>query len=338
MEDAGMLPWQYSKKSGPFPWEGLHNKLPELLKVQAKDNTVFVMIFNESFAGLALNCIVSLVRYGRANNYIVGVVSQQSLQRCMQLRLPCYDASANATTITQAIDDSAKRNSLEWYHLVWAKTLVTNEVFRLGYDVGFADADTVFLKPALKVYSSYLDQYDADGTFMFEEKNTTDEKGNVALKQYLNSGNFFLKNNIRTQFVMDEWMRGYAEHKDENGNQLWLNWMPEMKIPSYKICHTKSQCAALKRQGLAAIKPHPNQYDGVGQYCTPDSIPDICSDRRLYIHAICKTGHLAKRHAFEQLGLWMIDIKVWPQDVKVSDPARNLLPCPGEEAWKATYH
>ena len=33
----------------------------------------------------------------------------------------------------------------------------------------------------------------------------------------------------------------------------------------YGICETREQCAALKQRGVAAIKPHPAQFDGRGQ-------------------------------------------------------------------------
>jgi hypothetical protein len=73
----------------------------------------------------------------------------------------------------------------------------------------------------------------------------------------------------------------------------------------YKICHNKSVCQMHREEDWAAIKPHPNQFRGRGAMCTPDSFEEgLCTDRRLYVHAVCKQGHHQKIAAFKKLGLW----------------------------------
>jgi hypothetical protein len=158
-------PWDIPREEAPrLPWEGLQNDLPALLQVQARGKEVAVIVFNEGFSALALNCLVSLIEYGRSPNYIVTSVGASSLAYCQALRLPCYDGAnllANITTYEQqqqqeaaavaaasggsggnasalSTDVDAKRYTTDWFHLVWIKTLVAHAVNGLGYDVLFA--------------------------------------------------------------------------------------------------------------------------------------------------------------------------------------------------------
>jgi hypothetical protein len=121
-----------------------------------------------------------------------------------------------------------------------------------------------------------------------------------------------------------------------SGNQLWLNRLEGM---AYKLCLSPAACARAAAEGVAAIRPHPNQFDGAGQMCTPESLAHfrggLCSDRRLYVHAVCRAGQHLKRRAFERLGLWMV--RVGPgdaPDVRAAVPPG--LPCSGG-AWRQDH-
>jgi len=295
-----------------------------------------LVIFNHGYAALALNLIVSLVRYAEVQNYIVGVVGNNSLASCITLRLPCY----NATSMSNTTEGSASRYTLEWFHLVWSKTLILDQVFKLGYHVMFSDADMVYMKPAAAAYNNLLDTYDADGTFMMEEQLRKFANGTQWVNRYINSGSFMLRNNERTRLMMADWMRGFSEHSENNGNQKWLNWMRGFKPPTYALCHTRSECAEVKAKGLAAIKPHPMQYEGMGALCTPKHLPDLCDDRRLYIHAVCLNGNNAKMWAFNQLGLWLLEpstLPELPQPLHIPSPKKAALPCSTQTAWEKHY-
>ena len=112
-------PREYHAGEGGFRWEGLHNNLRALLKAQAQDNAVAVVVFNHGFAPIALNCIVSLVRFGKAHNYIVAAIGDSSVEHCLELRLPCYNAS-EVVPKAKATDGDAGRNTQEWFNLVGA--------------------------------------------------------------------------------------------------------------------------------------------------------------------------------------------------------------------------
>lgn len=331
----GVLPWTVTDPA-PLPWEGLQDDLDGLLKVQAIDNTVSILVFNEGFYAVTLNCLVSMIKFGRLQNIIITAAGKSSLTRCKQLRLPCYDAANLMKNYgSKAAEGDTERNSPEWFQLVWVKTLIAHNVIKKGYDIMFTDADTVFLKDATTLYKTFVDENRADGTFMYEEANQTREDGTPYLNRYLNSGNFFLKSNERTKKMMDMWAVGYRFQSHTNGNQLWLNKLERL---GYKLCHNPGRCGNYTVQGWAAIKPHPNQYEGVGQMCTPDRFREgLCTDRRLYVHAVCRAGQHLKRKAFEKLGLWFVHVD--PEDpvkIRLSLPEDDRLPC-GGTTWALNY-
>jgi len=125
---------------------------------------VSVLVFNEGFLAVTLNCLVSMIKFARLDNIIVTAAGASSLERCQQLRLPCYDAAHLIKSYgSQAAEADTKRNSPEWFQLVWIKTLVAHAIIKRDCDVLFADADTVFLKDANKAYTEFLDRYNAGG-------------------------------------------------------------------------------------------------------------------------------------------------------------------------------
>jgi hypothetical protein len=124
-------PREFHKRDGSFRWEGLHNDLPSLLKAQAINNAIALVVFNHGFAPIALNCIVSLVRFGKAHNYIVAAVGDASVAHCTELRLPCYNATRVVKhkdfKMEHSTEGDAGRNTQEWFNLVgdgecWAHT------------------------------------------------------------------------------------------------------------------------------------------------------------------------------------------------------------------------
>ena len=159
----GRFPWDVPKSDiEKLPWEGLHGDLAALLKVQARGREVALIVFNDGFSALALNCLVSLISYGNSSNYVVAAAGAASLAYCRALRLPCFDGSRllqNTTAWGAApagagggggssgggkealgTDADAARGSADWFHLVWIKTLAAHAVNVLGYDILFAGA------------------------------------------------------------------------------------------------------------------------------------------------------------------------------------------------------
>ena len=85
-------PWLLANAT-QLPYAGLDSNLDKLLQVQAQRGWVALVPFLAGQEELALNCIASYLTHGKATNYIAYSFDPRSLQRCKQLRLPCYDAA-----------------------------------------------------------------------------------------------------------------------------------------------------------------------------------------------------------------------------------------------------
>jgi hypothetical protein len=108
---------------------------------QARDGAVSLVVFNEGFYAVTLNCLVSMIRFGRLRNLVVTAAGRGSLMRCKRLRLPCYDgAHLLKEHGSRAAEGDAARNSPEWFQLVWTKTLIAHAAITRGYNVLFAGA------------------------------------------------------------------------------------------------------------------------------------------------------------------------------------------------------
>lgn len=59
------------------------------------------------------------MRYGKAHNYIVAAVGDSSVEHCLELRLPCYNAS-EVVPKARASEGDAGRNTQEWFNMVRA--------------------------------------------------------------------------------------------------------------------------------------------------------------------------------------------------------------------------
>ena len=76
------------------PHLGLHNDLSALLAAQHSDQCISVFVFSRAVTRWALNSIYSLVTFGKATNFIVAATDAASLAKCLDLGLPCYNATA----------------------------------------------------------------------------------------------------------------------------------------------------------------------------------------------------------------------------------------------------
>lgn len=175
-------PWA-SPPGTRLPYMGLHNRLRKLLDRQAESRRVSITFFTVAQQAMLLNCVYSLVKYGKARNYIVVAIDHESLARCISLRLPCY----NATRILG--DFASSRDYLfgseQYRKLVHSKPAVVWEVFRLGLTIHFTDVDVTYLRDVWASYERLLGLTGADASFMNEYS-------------HLNSGNFIIRHNPRT--------------------------------------------------------------------------------------------------------------------------------------------
>lgn len=228
-----------------------------------------------------------------------------------------------------------------------AAMLLYFQVFKLGYDLLFTDADVVYIKDAFGAYNMLIDSKDADGSFMCELKRRH-HNGVVTKRQVsINSGNFLLRNNARTRALMDAWLRGAKS--GHNGSEQYLNLLVSLHSKSGNrtvgICSTKSEYSMLKSNNMAAIKCHPvNLEPGTEHLGKEDQLAAmrsrLCSDRRVYLHAIGQDVSNSMQHKKEwlqELGIWMTDIQPRSHRVVTTRPV-GVLPCPSHHAWILDYH
>ena len=111
----------------PPPHMGLHNELDALLAAQHSERCISVFVFSRAVTRWALNSIYSLVTFGRATNFIVAATDAASLARCLDLGLPCYNATAFLLG-RRGVAVSAHKLGLatpRYQALVWGQVVLT---------------------------------------------------------------------------------------------------------------------------------------------------------------------------------------------------------------------
>ena len=90
------LPAGQSASTTPHvtPHTGLHNDLSALLAAQHSEQCISVFVFSRAVTRWALNSLYSLITFGKATNFIVAATDAASLAKCLELGLPCYNATA----------------------------------------------------------------------------------------------------------------------------------------------------------------------------------------------------------------------------------------------------
>jgi hypothetical protein len=91
VEDPLTLPWLL-ESTAHLPYIGQEASLDRLLATQARRGWVLLLPFASGQEELALNAVASYMQFGKAANFIAHSFDNQSLERCKQLHLPCFDA------------------------------------------------------------------------------------------------------------------------------------------------------------------------------------------------------------------------------------------------------
>lgn len=181
-----------------FAYQGLHNDLRALLAQQAMRQSISVTFFTAAQRPMLLNCLYSLVNYGRALNYIVVTIDHTSLNECLRLRLPCYNATHMLGDLASEKDSSF--GSPQYRKLVHSKPGIVWEVLHLGLNVHFTDVDVSFLRRVWPSYNRLLQKTGADMVFMNEFT-------------HLNTGNFVIRYNERTVSAVRAWATAAPERE-----------------------------------------------------------------------------------------------------------------------------
>lgn len=185
----------------------------------------------------------------------------------------------------------------------------------MGYNVFQSDADTVYIRDALRTMDNAINKHAADGVFLQESP--------------LNTGNWYVRNTPEVQRVFTEWLKGVPAVNLTYHDQDRLG---TLKDKIYKVCADYWSCTTARREGLAAFFAHTRQMlKGICPYSPWDEDP--CHERRLYVHAICKSGVLNKTNCLAKLNLWFLDEDGALKSKKQISEQAPFLPCKAQIAW-----
>lgn len=306
------------------PYKGLHNDLESLLRARYVDgNPITVFLYTLGARIFLQNCIYSFVNYGKGHNYIVFAIGATSLQSCIQMKLPCYNATH---MVRSAINDSHHADFFtpDFINIGWVKIMAADAVFGFGYDVHVSDIDMVYMRHVSSL-ADFAARVHADGTLLTEE--SMPEPAGAEQSGYINIvniGSIYFKSNFRTKNLVRSWLFRAFEASD----QVVFNGMAYQQ---WGLCDSPASCKALRKSGKAAIIRHPSLWKEGS--CVRESI-DPCDTRALYVHILCVVGKEKKLEALRKLDL--LFIKDEASGAINESAGRQLSRCPPgrETAWK----
>lgn len=288
-EQYPQLPWQTGNSNTSY--HGKHNDLPSLLRAQAFDGWITVFAFSAPFKLLLLNCLYSLITFGKVSSYIVTAFDSESLRQCLELNLPCY----NGTHLTESKVTAQEQffNSPNYLNVVWSKVKLAQEVVQLNYTLHYSDVDVVYLKDIRQHYKALWSRFQPDAFFNVEDVEQ--------LETVVNSGVYVLSPNTRTIGLLAAWAA--SRRTGPRSDQTDQGGLNSLLYSHFAICTTPVTCALTKKRNLVAVyrMPTPNHHHCI----TPQT--HVCAQRILFIHAICIGDSHNKAKLFQQLKLWFID-------------------------------
>ncbi|KXZ49876.1 hypothetical protein GPECTOR_19g327 [Gonium pectorale] len=279
---------------------------------------------------LLLNSIASLVLLGNQHSYLVAATTQDALEQCQALRLPC----SNFTNL-----DSYNEKRVTWTKVLVAARLLS--VMPERSVLHTTDYDTVYLKPlapALYYFFHNGTRGRADLTMMRDEVplhtllSRSPTNASQTMVPLVNTGVVFAKQGGRTRHLYDRYASTAAGRRATEA--LGFH---RLMLRSWALCTDPYNCHAVTRHGVtAALARHGDPVFTPGTssqqpQCPPCTwaIPEAIDDggymvmdckydrnhcdirERLYVHAICTNN---KIETLRGLGLWFLqdddDLKV----------------------------
>lgn len=86
---AAALPWETASS----PWAGLANDLDSLLKQRAEGSAISLSIITAPWKHVVVYYVYSLEIFGNNKHHLIAAFDRDSLQACMDLKLPCWNAT-----------------------------------------------------------------------------------------------------------------------------------------------------------------------------------------------------------------------------------------------------
>jgi hypothetical protein len=302
-------PWLFPKSRTLFPYLGMHNDLDLLLKTMAyQSKKIMILGFNWHWQAMAQNNIFTLVRFTRTSNYIVVVGDELTLFVCIELNLPCYNASSYMSKFQKnvSVTHEGRFNDPYYLAMLWYSIPLYLDIFRKGYTIMKSDVDISYAgKDIWTTFELMINKTGADIIFMRENP--------------LNAGHFYTIPNDRVIAFFEEWIASQSSFRTLNDQQVLqhLNGRTYMVCNSIESCNRvkmlpmnrspRSQLRANNRESkMAAVFTYPSPFLRFGSICPPNKAINPCDQDVLYVHTICMTGLLTKVNKLKQLGFWLM--------------------------------
>ncbi|CAF2529438.1 unnamed protein product [Rotaria sp. Silwood2] len=306
---AQSSPWLFPKLRTLFPYLGMHNNLDALLRTMShKSKKIMIIGFSRHWQAMVQNNIFTIVRFTRTSNYIIVTGDELSLLVCIELNLPCYNATSYMLKLQKnvSMEHEATINDAYYLALVWYLFPLYLDILRKGFTIMKSDLDISYAaKDIWKTFELMIEETEADLIFMKENP--------------INTGQFYARPNERVLAFFEEWIDSYRFYQTYNDQQALAN----MKGKIYQICNSKESCNDVKTlpmhrtsnntlrinnqtSKMAAVLTYPSSFARYGDLCPPNNTMNSCNQDVLYVHTICLTGAQAKMNKLKELGFWLM--------------------------------
>lgn len=339
---ASAAPWLLPPRTSSLPYSGLEEDLDRLLEVQSRLRTgsggtalktVTAMVFSRRMAPLLQNTVYSMTKFGDVGGFVVGTYKKDDLDACLDLNLPCFNASA---FLPAPLDEHEVGQWGQWnyWKMVWAKPRIAAHIINQGYAVHFTDVDITFTRKPL--WDSYFALLEESGADMALQSEPTWIEGKRVLA--VNSGNYVLLPTPAGRAMVSHWAQAAAEffprkQGDQGGLLLLRHALVTDELPTVEPgnlngtwlhCVEPVSCRVAAAYGrnytsggegrppLAVVRSYyPAWWSWVPELCANRELPklegvDVCDWTVLYYHPVC-ANVTEKLAVFKALGLWLLE-------------------------------
>eukprot|EP00744_Colponema_vietnamica_P025198 GILI01036966.1.p1 GENE.GILI01036966.1~~GILI01036966.1.p1 ORF type:complete len:398 (-),score=76.26 GILI01036966.1:106-1173(-) len=286
-------PWLASPSTVPhFPYEGLHEDLPALLKVRADpQGVVMLMMFNKFWIDHLHNFIFSMVQRAKFDNYIVATMDSEALAACLQARLPCFDAIGFAEFEE---DLSVGAGGVGWVRKVteamsWIKPRLALAVLERGYHFIMSDLDMSFnfnpMREMVEIGFDIAHQCDAKDKFS------------------INSGFYLARSNARNiRFFHNLMLFTPQENSDQTAMKLFARYDHTHGSSSGCLDRRSFNMKCYYKVGGSVVRDN-----GVETFEWREFPRERSTFTWKLLHATCLNGAIQKMIYLRTMNAWFLD-------------------------------
>ncbi|GAB4823098.1 hypothetical protein N2152v2_010144 [Parachlorella kessleri] len=229
----------------PPNFRGLENDLDGLLQARSQpvgtySKAISVVHFNHHHTLMLQNWIYSAVKWAGIENYIVATWDDESLRVCLDLNLPCYNATSYLPLPTTTAGESRFYRG-DFIAITWLKPLLARELVSRGYLVHVCDVDVAF--PPKAFWPSVLRFLEPAGADVAMER---DYFGPI------NCGSMVILPSPRTLSWLHAWLANMSrEARAKRSSQRVLGDQARARL--FLTCDGPWDCQRLRRVSDTAV-------------------------------------------------------------------------------------